>query len=57
MDFRVRPLPPPGPLAFVCVWPERGIPPSRLEVDGAVIRNAADTAVTLWDNDPYCSAH
>jgi hypothetical protein len=24
MDYRVRPLPPPGPLAFVCTWPERG---------------------------------
>jgi hypothetical protein len=56
MEYRVRPLPPPGPLAFVCVWPERGIPSSRVEVDGAAIRNAADTAVTLWDNDPYCSA-
>ena len=56
MDYRVRPLPPPGPLAFVCIWPERGIPPSRVEVDGAAIRNVADTAVTLWADDPYCSA-
>jgi hypothetical protein len=52
----VQPLLPPGPLAFVCVWPERGIPPSRVEVDGAAIRNAADTAVALWADDPYCSA-
>jgi hypothetical protein len=37
-------------------WPERGIPPSRVEVDGGAIRNAADTAVTLWADDPYCSA-
>jgi hypothetical protein len=56
MDYRVRPLPPPGPLAFVCVWPERGVPPSRLEVDGAAVLGAAEAAVTLWDNDPYCSA-
>jgi hypothetical protein len=55
MDYRVRPLPPPGPLAFVCTWPERGIPSSRLEVDGAAIRQAADAAVTLWREDPYCS--
>jgi hypothetical protein len=47
MDYRVRPLPPPGPLAFICVWPERGIPSSRLEVDGAAIREAAGAAVTL----------
>jgi hypothetical protein len=55
MDYRVRPLPPPGPLAFICVWPERGIPSSRLEVDGAAIREAAGAAVTLWSDDPYCS--
>jgi hypothetical protein len=55
MEYRVRPLPPPGPLAFVCAWPRRGIPSSRVEVDGAAIREAADAAVTLWWEDPYCS--
>jgi hypothetical protein len=56
MDYRVRPLPPPGPLAFVCVWPDRGIPPSRVEVDGAAVLGTADAAMRLWANDPYCSA-
>jgi hypothetical protein len=56
MDYRVRPLPPPRPLAFVCVWPERGIPPSWVEVDGAAVLRAADTAVRLCSDDPYCSA-
>jgi hypothetical protein len=56
MDYRVRPLPPAGPLAFVCVWPERGIPPSRVEVDGAAVLGAAEAAVRLWADDPYCSA-
>jgi hypothetical protein len=51
----VRPLPPPGPLAFICAWPGRGIPTSRMEVDGGAIRAAADTAMTLWPDDPYCS--
>jgi hypothetical protein len=37
------------------VWPGRGIPTSRIEVDGAAIRAAADAAVTLWPDDPYCS--
>ena len=56
MDYRVRPLPPPGPVAFVCTWPGRGITASRLEVDGAAIRAAADDAVTLWGlDDPFCS--
>jgi hypothetical protein len=55
MDYRVRPLPPPGPLAFICVWPGRGISTSRAEVDGAAIREAANDAVTLWLDGPYCS--
>jgi len=54
MEYRVRPLPPPGPLAFICAWPGRGIAASRAEVDGAAIREAAHAAVTLWPNDPYC---
>jgi hypothetical protein len=55
LEYRVRPLPPPGPLTFVCEWPGRGIPGSRVEADGAAIRRAADAAVTLWLDDPYCS--
>jgi hypothetical protein len=55
MDYRVRPLPPTGPLAFICTWPGRGIATSRMEVDGVAIRAAADAAVTLWPDDPYCS--
>ena len=54
MEYRVRPLPPPGPLAFICVWPGRGIRTSRMEVDGGAIRAAADAAVMLWPDDPYC---
>ena len=54
MDYRFRPLPPLGPLAFICAWPGRGIASSR--VDGAAVLRAADAAVTLWSNDPYCSA-
>jgi hypothetical protein len=43
-------------MAFACVWPERGIPPSHLEVDGTAVLRAAETAVRLWADDPYCSA-
>jgi hypothetical protein len=25
-----------------------------MEVDGAAVVSAADTAVTLWPDDPYC---
>ena len=41
-------LPPPGPLAFVCEWPARGIALTRAEVDADVIREAATHAETLW---------
>ena len=54
MEYRVRPLPPPGPLAFICAWPGRGIPTSRMEVDGGAIREAAGAAVTPWSDDSYC---
>jgi hypothetical protein len=55
LELTIQPLPPAGPLAFICAWPGRGIATSRVEVDGAAIREAADTAVTLWPNDPYCA--
>jgi hypothetical protein len=46
---------PAGAAGFVCEWPGRGIPASRLEVNGAAIREAANAAVTLWHHDPYCA--
>jgi hypothetical protein len=33
LELAVQPLPPPGPLAFVCAWPARGIPETRVEID------------------------
>ena len=48
MEYWAWPLPPDGPLAFVCEWPGRGIGLSRAEVDGEVVREAAGRAVTLW---------
>jgi hypothetical protein len=41
----VQPLPPPGPLAFVCAWPARGIPETRVEIDAGLILAAAAAAV------------
>jgi hypothetical protein len=38
------------------VWLARGIPSSRVEVDGAAVIGAAAAAVTLWSDDRYCSA-
>ncbi|HEX3786871.1 MAG TPA: hypothetical protein VHW44_03350 [Pseudonocardiaceae bacterium] len=49
-DFRqwVWPLPPPGPVTFVCQWPSRDIPETRVKLDASVIRTAAESAVPLW---------
>jgi hypothetical protein len=41
-------LPSPGPLAFVCAWPARGIPEARVEIDGGLVLEAAGRAVALW---------
>ena len=44
-------LPPPGPLVFVCEWPARQIPESRVEIDAALVLEAASRAVPVWPAD------
>lgn len=46
--FWVWPLPPPGPLSFVCEWPAAGIPLSRAQIDGQGIIDAAARAQTIF---------
>jgi hypothetical protein len=48
LELAVQPLPPPGPLAFVCAWPGRGIPESRVEIDAGLILDAAAAAVPFF---------
>jgi hypothetical protein len=36
-SYWLAPLPPPGPLAFVCEWPVAGIPLTRAELDAGAI--------------------
>lgn len=48
----VWPLPPPGPLAFVCEWPFAGIPLTRHEVDAQVILDAAARAQVVFPEGP-----
>jgi hypothetical protein len=46
------PLPPAGPLEFVCEWPAFEIPESRAAVDAKLIRDAAGRSIRLWpEND------
>jgi hypothetical protein len=51
-DYRlgcwVWPLPPPGPVSFVCEWPARGVPFTRVEIAGERVREAAAQAEVLW---------
>jgi hypothetical protein len=44
----VWPLPPPGPLAFVCEWPAAGIALTRHEVDAQPILDAAARATVIF---------
>jgi hypothetical protein len=42
------PLPPAGPLEFVCEWPAFGIAETRASIDAQVILAAAGRSVRLW---------
>jgi hypothetical protein len=46
----VWPLPPPGPLTFVCEWPAAGIPLTRHELDAQTILEAASRAEVLFSD-------
>ena len=48
--FWMWPLPPIGPLAFVCEWPAAGIPLTRVEVDSQLLRDAAGRSRELFPN-------
>jgi hypothetical protein len=47
-DFWVWPLPPAGPLVFVCEWPAAGIPLTRAEVDAQLLLDASTRARALF---------
>jgi hypothetical protein len=51
LDHWVWPLPPPGPVTFVCAWPVVGIGESTITIDAATIAAAAARSVVLWPED------
>jgi hypothetical protein len=53
LAFWVWPLPPPGPLAFVCEWPSEGIPLTSTEIDAGSIVDAAPHASVLWPDEGH----
>ena len=42
------PLPPAGPLDFVCEWPAFDIAESRVGIDAQLILDAAQRSIMLW---------
>ena len=50
-SYWVWPLPPAGPLTFVCEWSALGIPETRAEVDAQMISNAARHSLKLWPEE------
>jgi len=55
--YWVWPLPPEGPLAFVCEWPIADISETRTEIDSALLRDAAGDAVTVWPENEGEASH
>jgi len=47
-QFWVWPLPPPGPLTFVCEWPHFQIGETQTTIDAQVVLDAAARASSLW---------
>ena len=41
----------PGPFAFVCEWPARGIGLTRVEIDSQALLDAANRTKPLWPDD------
>ncbi|MEV6965175.1 hypothetical protein AB0M47_08645 [Hamadaea sp. NPDC051192] len=46
--YWVWPLPPDGPVTFVCEWPAHDVPESRASIDSQVITTAAGRSIQLW---------
>ena len=47
----LTPLPPDGPLEFLCAWPRYSIPETSATIDATGIITAAENAVELWPLD------
>jgi hypothetical protein len=45
------PLPPAGPLTFVCAWPAKGVEETSAEIDTGPLLAAGARAVEMWPDD------
>jgi hypothetical protein len=50
-SYQVSPLPPAGPVTFVCEWAAAGIGEARASLDAQLILEAASRSVQLWPGD------
>jgi hypothetical protein len=50
-SYWLWPLPPPGPLAFVCEWPGVEIPLTRWEIDGKTVRDASGRSQVIFPKE------
>ena len=51
------PLPPAGPLEFICQWPVYGIGETKVGIDAQLILDAARRSIQLWpEDDPDAAA-
>jgi hypothetical protein len=48
------PLPPSGPLEFICQWPRLGTGETRVGIDAQLILDAARHSVRLWPDNQAC---
>ena len=51
-SYWVWPLPPSGPLAFVCEWSAASIPVTRREIDAQLVLDAAERAQQIFEAGP-----
>lgn len=49
--FWLWPLPPPGPLEFLCEWTSQGIPETGVSIDAAPLHEAAQRCRELWPDE------
>jgi hypothetical protein len=50
-SYWISPLPPAGPVTFVCEWAAAGIPETQVSLDAQLIVDAAGRSVQLWPED------
>lgn len=50
-DMWLWPLPPPGPLTFVCEWPSERVEETSVQIDAGPVVAAAGRAIEMWPDD------